>query len=479
MDKLLDYNSVTATEKRLYSLRHAGGSLIKQAAAAEWPPELVDFITKLVPEEKFHYSLCNALGAGEYWSSNVNGDYFESDELIANHPTFLNGDPFMHHINKDPAKGYGNILFSAYNPRMHRVELVVAYDTTKLPKTTVTKLEREEPVNLSMGCRVTHDVCSICGNKAPTPKDYCDHVLKHGLNYVFPDGRKVYVTNPNPDFFDISIVVVPADKTACVLAKIFGATKVASKIDPLRGFRGLVTPSAINAEMAKTASETYIEIRPIDSIPNKSWDKLREIARLTKTASGLKTAIKASRSYFKPNEVQAMLFEQAGLSKIAKVILDNNSYFECKNNVINDIPETEAKVKLSSDFSADKAAFLAAMSGNSPDNILHPISVEDDLDTIMGITPELLDEIARVSMLSAVIGAAMGSNKLLLPAIGGGASLASKVLRNDNSPSREELLMRQAQLRDLYIEPLIRSKKASSNLTLKELYSIPLNVLTN
>jgi len=474
MDKLLDYSSEDSVRKSLYPIRTAGGSLIKHAAASEWPPEVLDFISKLVPEDNMHYSLCNALGAGEYWSSNVNGDYFERDELISNHGSFLNGTPFMHHINKDPTKGYGRILFSAYNPRMNRVELVVEHDTTKLPKDIVKKLENDELVNLSMGCRVPFDVCSICGNKAPSPKDYCTHVTKTGLNFVFPDGRKVYLLNPNPDFFDISIVIVPADKTACILAKIFGAKKTASAVDPMRGFRSLVTPSAFRAEMAKTAS-TALSL--IDTFENRPMALLRDIALRTKTAAGLCESIKSSRAYFRPNEMQAMLFVQSGLEKLAKAVLDNNVYFECKTCVLTELGEPGNKIKLAS-LDAHNMAVRAAIGSSLANNELNGVSVEDDLSGLGGIiTPELLKEISRASMLSFLIGKALSSDSMtLLPLLSAGTHIAANALTSDND-NMADIMAQKAMARDLYIEPLIRAKKASADLTLKQLYSIPLGVI--
>lgn len=476
MQKLLDYASVTNSHKALYTIRANGGSLVKHAAASEWPAEILEFINKLVPKDGMHYSLCNALGAGEYWSSNVNGDYFEQDELINNHGSFLKGTPFMHHVNKDPAKGYGEILFSTYNPRMNRVELIVGHDTNKLPKEITKKLENDELVNLSMGCRVPYDVCSICGNKAPSPKDYCDHVKKTGLNYVYPDGRKVFLFNPDPDFFDISIVIVPADKTACVLAKIFGASKVAAISDPLRGFRGIVTPSSVKAEMQKTANEN---IMLIDSINNRPATLLRDIALKTKTAAGLSESIKHSNAYFRPNEVQAMLFMQAGLNKLANAVLDNNAYFECNSCVLSDLGEPGNKIKLAAGLNAHDAAIGAMLGQQAVRNQLNRVSVEDDLSNIGSIiTPELMKEISRASMLSFLIGKAMSSNSMaLLPLISAGTAIAANALTPEQE-NLNEILAQRAANRDLYIEPLIRSKKAAANcLTLKQLYSIPLGVL--
>ena len=68
-------------------------------------------------------------------------------------------------------------------------------------------------------CRIKRDVCAICGNEAPTRADYCDHA-KFQMNQILPDGRKCYVHNPSPSFFDISRVFRPADRTGYTLKKV-------------------------------------------------------------------------------------------------------------------------------------------------------------------------------------------------------------------------------------------------------------------
>ena len=60
--------------------------------------------------------------------------------------------------------------------------------------------------------------CSICGNRAPTRAQYCEH-LRFQMRDVI-NGLKVAALNPKPKFFDISWVVRPADPTAYMLKKV-------------------------------------------------------------------------------------------------------------------------------------------------------------------------------------------------------------------------------------------------------------------
>jgi intein/homing endonuclease len=57
---------------------------------------------------------------------------------------------------------------------------------------------------------------------AVTTRNYCEHMLRE-RNQIRPDGRKVFVYNDYPKFFDISFVFVGADKTAKVMLKIASA----------------------------------------------------------------------------------------------------------------------------------------------------------------------------------------------------------------------------------------------------------------
>ena len=62
------------------------GGLEKTASALEMRsklhPRVQDFVRNIIPTPAGIYILVNALGAGEYWGSNVNGDFFPEKALI-------------------------------------------------------------------------------------------------------------------------------------------------------------------------------------------------------------------------------------------------------------------------------------------------------------------------------------------------------------------------------------------------------------
>ncbi len=219
--------------------------LVKTASSVS--QEIKEFIEKNIKSDpKFSYILVAALGAGEIWGPNVNGDFFTEKEIKKCHKTFETfGHAFSHHQNKDPLKAQGKVVFSHYNDRMRRVELIIRLDREKAPQITK-DIDSGKMWDVSMGCKVPFDVCSICNNHAKTRANYCDHLKKH-MNKVLPDGRQVYAINPNPRFFDISFVWVGADRTAKTLAKVASAEKNSA-------IQKYVPMNAISSDAAHIAS---------------------------------------------------------------------------------------------------------------------------------------------------------------------------------------------------------------------------------
>ena len=197
-------------------------------------PEILAYKQQLEPEPGKTYVHILALGAGDYYGANLNNDHFpwsglQHDHTKTAHPymhghkTFLNAHAFAHHVNKDPEKAYGDVLISVLNHKMKRVELIVAIDEEKCIRNggqrTLEKIKAGEYPSTSMGCRVPFDVCSICGHKAKYRSEYCDH-MRNDAGKIMADGRKVFVYNPYPRFFDISFVFIGADRTSFVLEKV-------------------------------------------------------------------------------------------------------------------------------------------------------------------------------------------------------------------------------------------------------------------
>lgn len=217
MDKLIDSMSFSEDWK-VTLLDESPSSGLEKSAAAD---EVMDFTEKMEKKDGKFYLHINAMGAGEYYGSNRNGDYFPEDNLIQWHKTFETSPAhvFRHHVNKDPSIAIGKVIYSYYNPRMHRVELIAEVDN-ELGAAEKRAIESGQFPMTSMACNTPYDVCSICNNRAHSRAEYCSHLATQ-LNKTLPDGRRVMSLNVGPlKFFDISIVIRPADITSSVLQKV-------------------------------------------------------------------------------------------------------------------------------------------------------------------------------------------------------------------------------------------------------------------
>lgn len=264
MDKLLDSRHEGHLELGQATLLFDdAGGLTKVAAAAE----IDNFVKDIPVRDGFFYLHINAMGAGEYYGSNRNGDYFPEAQLIRWHKTFETSPAhvFRHHVNKDPAKSIGKVIFSYYNPRMHRVELI-AEVSKELGADEYMKITQlgQYPAT-SMACNTPFDVCSICGNKAHSRLQYCTHLTTQ-LNTLYPDGRKVMALNLGPlKFFDISIVIRPADITSSVLEKVANhqgviASTEAAEAEGLTYEEKIETPVGIKKEAVEKLADLIKEI---------------------------------------------------------------------------------------------------------------------------------------------------------------------------------------------------------------------------
>jgi hypothetical protein len=194
--------------------------------------EALDYIKAVEPQPGRTIILVLAMTAGEFYGPNRNGDSWperplqvmntkinEDQVLPVHHKSFeTDANIFKHHVNKDPNKRIGDVLKSFYNWPMHRVELLLSLDNDRA-EDIVSRIENEEFPAVSMGCKVKHDICSICGHRAPNRKAYCDHA-KFRLGDYLPNGKRVFVWNPSPRFFDISMVRRPADRLGFMMKKV-------------------------------------------------------------------------------------------------------------------------------------------------------------------------------------------------------------------------------------------------------------------
>jgi hypothetical protein len=394
-------------------------ALFEKTASAQLLPEVSRYIAGLRPQKDSQYVLVNAMGAGEYYGSNINGDYFSEaslihkpddwsgnpvmDRIVARDwaygfPTFYRAHPYAHHRNKDSKRAFGEVELAAWNPDMRRVELVTRVDREKCVQFggqgTWDKLKSGAYPDVSMGTKVPFDTCSICldtelyrqacetfdpaKHKHPgmaalefhkqvskirglsiTRMDYCEHALK-SMNRIFPDGRKAFVLNDWPSFFDISFVFIGADKTAKTMLFIFSdsvphsavrpsaeiadtmgmaeqsdpESKVASVHDQIlkqafghkiaKQKRGEIDKRVIPSQFAGKAVPLLTRSEP--DLPNATMDRMSAIPpdNLLSTLGGMGVLLK-------PREFQRITLLQLGQRALADQLDRDGEVFERSN----------------------------------------------------------------------------------------------------------------------------------------------------
>ena len=248
---------------------------------------LTDELKSVRPEKGHSFIHLITMGAQEYYGANRNGDGFNEKSakwelpepkkgtqkiitldggLMQGHRTFTKyAHVYKDHVNKDPDLSSGSIHAEAYNPEMHRGELIIKVSNEKFGP-ELEKLASGDDIAFSMSCKVPYDICSICGNRAPSRKEYCDH-LKNEMGRVKEAGHQVFAINDRPLFFDISSVFRPADRIA------YGLRKVASAAGTVEEF----IPSAQLAELLNISAPRSVLM---DTSPRHVQEKLAAMERM-------------------------------------------------------------------------------------------------------------------------------------------------------------------------------------------------------
>ncbi|MDY6957875.1 MAG: hypothetical protein SVK08_01825 [Halobacteriota archaeon] len=205
--------------------------------AGEQPSYLIELANSIKKQPGFTYVMVSAVGAGEFWGSNKNGDYFPESALRGTqdqsevkppavspkprYKTFEDAKFFRHHKNKPTDPYYGGVEVAYWDDKMKKVILIVSVSEKDAPD-IAEDIRGDRIIAVSMGCKVPWDICSICGNKASKRSEYCSHLL-YQMNKILPDGRKVYAINWKPRFFDISYVKRPAWRGGWSIMKVASA----------------------------------------------------------------------------------------------------------------------------------------------------------------------------------------------------------------------------------------------------------------
>lgn len=155
---------------------------------------------------------------------NRNYDMLPHDEVENAYRTFVGACVYLNHDNQDPAKARGAVIDAVYHtedPEDKWVEILMEMDEERCPR-LCSLIRSGEIDTVSMGCSVENTTCSVCGNVAEYPFEYCEHIQQKGREF---QGKLAFEICNGIEFFEESWVYSPADITA----RPVGIDKAASK----------------------------------------------------------------------------------------------------------------------------------------------------------------------------------------------------------------------------------------------------------
>lgn len=149
--------------------------------------------------------------------ANSNGDFFSDIELKNHYKTFIGKPTFVDHDNENIENARGVIIDAIYNEKGNFVELLKAVDKKAYPE-LANGILRHYITDTSMGCRCGYSICSICGNKAVSEDDFCEHIINYKASTF--NGLPVWEDNRDIEFFEDSFVTQGADPNAKIMEKV-------------------------------------------------------------------------------------------------------------------------------------------------------------------------------------------------------------------------------------------------------------------
>ena len=206
---------------------------------------------------------------------NLNFDMLPSSELETAYETFKGSSVFLNHENDDPEKARGAIIDAKWHdedPDDKWVEILMEMDEDRCPK-LCSLIRSGEMDTVSMGCNVESTTCSICGNVAEYPFEFCQHVQQKGASF---GGKLAYEICNGIEFFEESWVYDPADPTAHALTMMDGeGTFTSEGCDDMGVAKwskaGRRTASASNWKIEFAADSGQLD--PDESYYEDSWSE--------------------------------------------------------------------------------------------------------------------------------------------------------------------------------------------------------------
>jgi len=228
-------SGVTSNEYRIREFKEFTSKDKEKIAALIDSTHNAMIISKVV--EDYTYATTRALDAGDYFNAqkksglwehavNKNSDYFDITELDEIHPekklarylTFRTAGMYKNHESDKIENSIGLVFDSVFikDPYedMH-VTALFGIDKKKAPLIARDLEKYPTRVPVSMGCSITHSMCTACGKEIFKEADICE-CLRYSRGRR-RNSKKVAELLRGVDFFELSVVSSPAAPKAYVI----------------------------------------------------------------------------------------------------------------------------------------------------------------------------------------------------------------------------------------------------------------------
>ena len=245
---------------------------------------------------------------------NHNGDYFSKAELlkevevkgekVPSYKTFEGVPIYTNHKNDDIEQAKGMVVYAEWDESENCVYCTFFVDEEAYPD--IARNIRTGVIHdVSMGCSVAYGICSKCGNKAYTEKEYCSCLKKWKGKKENGSGKIIYEENYDLKFIELSCVGDGAFDT-CEIKEIYDVDDILN--------------AATDAE--KKASELISNIviaqqgAPSDPVYRHEYEECLRVAETT-----TKTALRLAQNAGTLIGGQLMAGEGAGQNATVQAVL--------------------------------------------------------------------------------------------------------------------------------------------------------------
>ena len=233
---IIDRDMLLFGPKKASFIKH---DISENLVHAQKPIDIVAELKEKNPEEWVFFR-ARAIDAGgsdltgeTFYGPNDNGDYFSEEELLKEaengekaFETFIGCSIFTNHKNDDIEQARGKIVNAFYDLKNHCVYVDAMVDAKAYPQLARGILQNYIS-DCSMGTAVKYSTCSICGNKAASENQFCEHVKNHKGKMI--NGKKVYEKNVGCKFIELSAVTDGACPN-CTIQQAYTGPELLAKL---------------------------------------------------------------------------------------------------------------------------------------------------------------------------------------------------------------------------------------------------------